>query len=378
MSLRSGVARTGLSASWLEATIHTFIHTPTPAPVPAEERRRVLRDPGFGRVFTDHMASAQWMPDEGWHDLRVRAIENYSLHPAAAVLHYAQEIFEGLKAFRHADGSIWLFRPDFNARRFVASAKRLALPQLPPDLFIDSVTALTKADQPWVPTAETKCSLYLRPYMFGSEAFLGVRPSARVDYGVIASPAGAYFAAGSGITLWVTETFARAGRGGTGAAKCGGNYASSLAAQIEAEQNGCQQVLYLTEGDRALEESGTMNLFLVTADRELITPHLGTILDGATRSSVLELASEHGLTPVERSMTIDELRARCADGTVIEMFAAGTAAVITPIVEFRGKNYNQVVNFGDPGAATLAFREHILGIQIGELPDKHNWLHRAA
>ncbi|MCG8915735.1 branched-chain amino acid aminotransferase [Actinokineospora sp. PR83] len=354
----------------------TFTHTPAPDPVPAEARQRALRDPGFGKVFTDHMASARWAPEAGWHDLRVRALENYSLHPASAVLHYAQEIFEGLKAFRHADDSIWLFRPEFNARRFVASAERLALPALPPELFVQSVVALVTADQAWVPTGPGERSLYLRPYMFGSEAFLGVRPSAQVDYGVIASPAGAYFTADSGVALWVSETYARAGRGGTGAAKCGGNYASSLAAQVEAQRNGCHQVLYLSEGDRALEESGTMNLFLVTADRHLVTPTLGTILDGATRNSVLELAAEHDLEPVERSVTIDELRTQCADGTVTEMFAAGTAAVITPILEFRGRGYTQAVGGGTPGATTLAIREHIVGIQFGTRPDTRGWLHR--
>ncbi|MBP2703750.1 branched-chain amino acid aminotransferase [Microbispora sp. RL4-1S] len=357
-----------------------FQFHPAERPLPDDEREKILADPGFGRHFTDHMASATWTPDAGWHDLRVAALAPVTLHPAAAVLHYAQEIFEGVKAFRHADGSVWLFRPELNARRFAHSARRLALPVLDEELFVESVTALVRADRSWVPPYDGERSLYVRPYMFGSEAFLGVRPAAEVRYGVIASPAAAYFAAGSGgVTLWVSENYTRAARGGTGAAKCGGNYASSLAAQVEAAEHGCDQVLYLSGDEhRHLEESGTMNLFLVTADREVVTPCLGTILDGVTRTSVLDLAVEHGLKAVERQVGIDELRAGCADGSIVEMFAAGTAAVITPIVGFKGNGYEQVVADGRPGAATLDIRRHIVDIQYGRAADTHNWLRRVA
>lgn len=357
---------------------NNFQLIPTTQPVAEDERARMLADPGFGRYFSDHMASATWTVDEGWHDLRITALAPYSLHPAASVLHYGQEVFEGLKAFRHADGSIWLFRPELNARRFANSARRLALPALSEELFLESIVELVRADQDWVPPFDGERSLYLRPYMFGSEAFLGVRAAAQVAYGAIASPAGAYFSSGvRGVTLWVSENYARAAKGGTGAAKCGGNYAASLAPQVEAQEQGCEQVLYLSDdSERYLEESGTMNLFLVTAGGELVTPGLGTILEGVTRASVLELAAEHDLKPVERRMRLDELRSGCADGSIIELFAAGTAAVITPIVGFKGPGYAQTVGDGQPGSTTLAIRQHILDVQFGRVPDTGNWLHR--
>ncbi|HEV2885460.1 MAG TPA: branched-chain amino acid aminotransferase [Jatrophihabitans sp.] len=346
-------------------------------PASERERAKILADPGFGRFFSDHMASASWTPEAGWHELEVKPLEHYSLHPAAAVLHYAQEIFEGLKAMRHSDGSIWLFRPELNARRFVNSAHRLALPVLAEELFLESVVELVRADQDWVPAYGGEQTLYLRPYMFGSETFLGVRPAVRVSYGVIASPAGAYFSSGiGGVTLWVTEQYSRAAKGGTGAAKCGGNYAASLAAQVEAQQHGCEQVLYLSDDeDRYLEESGTMNLFLVTADGELVTPGLGTILEGVTRDTVLELAAEHDLKPVERQLALPELRAGCADGSITEMFAAGTAAIITPILGFKGDGYAHTVGDGQPGEVTLAIRKHVLDLQFGRVADTRNWLH---
>jgi branched-chain amino acid aminotransferase len=355
-----------------------FQLTPTTQPLPEDERARILAEPGFGRFFTDHMASASWSVDDGWHDLRIAPLEPYSLHPAASVLHYGQEVFEGLKAFRHADGSIWLFRPELNARRFANSARRLALPVLSEELFLESIVELVRADQDWVPPHDGERSLYLRPYMFGSEAFLGVRAAVEVRYGVIASPAASYFSSGvSGVTLWVSENYARAAKGGTGAAKCGGNYAASLAPQVEAQQQGCEQVLYLSDDDdRFLEESGTMNLFLVTSGGELVTPGLGTILEGVTRASVLELAAEHDLKPVERRLRLDELRAGCADGSITEMFAAGTAAVITPIVGFKGNGYEHTVGDSQPGSVTLAIRQHILDVQFGRVADAGNWLHR--
>jgi branched-chain amino acid aminotransferase len=349
-----------------------------PHPVPDATRRSILSDPGFGRYFTDHMARARWTPDGGWHDRRVGPLEPFTLHPSAAVLHYAQEIFEGLKAYRHADGSVWLFRPRLNARRFQASARRLALPELDEQTFLTSIEALVRVDEPWVPDHEGEGSLYLRPFMFASEAFLGVRPAAQITYAVIASPAGPYFASGvSGLTLWVSTTFTRAAAGGTGAAKCGGNYAGSLAAQLQAQENGCDQVLYLDgAGNGVLEESGTMNLCLVTSDGRLVTPGLGTILDGVTRDSVLTLAGDHGLTAVERPITLQELRAGCRQGTITEAFATGTAAVITPIVRFKGDGFEFAVGDGGPGKQTLVLREHILDVQYGRAPDPRGWTHR--
>lgn len=350
----------------------------TTDPVSGVERASILAAPEFGRYFTDHMASALWTPEGGWHGRKVGPLEPFTLHPSAAVLHYGQEIFEGLKAYRHADGSVWLFRPEANARRFARSAERLALPQLSEEDFLTSVEELVRADEAWVPQPASEESLYLRPFMFASESFLGVRPAAQVIYSVIASPAGPYFPSGlTGVTLWVTSTFTRAAKGGTGTAKCGGNYAAGLAAQIEAEKHDCDQVMYLdSEGKGSLEESGTMNLCLVTSDGALITPELGTILDGVTRDTILTLASDFGLTPVERSVGLDELRSGAADGSIAEVFAAGTAAVVTPVVGFKGDGYAFTIGDGEPGKRTAALRERVLDIQYGRVLDKRNWMRR--
>jgi branched-chain amino acid aminotransferase len=308
----------------------------------------------------------------------VTALAPFSLHPATAVLHYAQEIFEGLKAYRHADGGVWLFRPELNARRFARSARRLALPVLDEEVFIESIAALVDVDRAWVPAHGGEESLYLRPYMFASESFIGVRPANEVTYAVIACPAGAYFPGEiAGVSLWISQTYTRAMPGGTGAAKCGGNYAASLAPQIEARGHGCDQVLYLGgENQRLIDESGTMNVFFVTADRQLITPCLGTILDGVTRSSVLALAHEHQLEPVERGFSRDELRQGAAGGTITEAFAAGTAAVITPIVSIAGDDFALTLGDGQPGRETVRFRRHLVDIHHGRAPDLHGWMHR--
>jgi branched-chain amino acid aminotransferase len=355
-----------------------FILSRTECPVPDDKRVAMLAAPGFGQYFTDHMASATWTPDVGWHDRRIRPLEPFALHPSAAVLHYAQEVFEGLKAYRHADGSVWLFRPEDNARRFARSAGRLALPELAEEDFLAGIEELIRVDEAWVPMPASEESLYIRPFMFASEPFLGLRPSARVTYSVIATPAGPYFVSGvTGITLWVSSRYTRAARGGTGAAKCGANYAAGMAAQVEAREHGCDQVMYLdSSGDGTLEESGAMNLCLVTEDGELITPALGTILEGVTRDTLLTLAPEFGLTPVERRITLDELRSKAASGSITEVFAAGTAAVVTPIVGFKGDGYRFSIGDGEPGKYTLALRRHVLDIQYGRAEDRHGWLRR--
>jgi branched-chain amino acid aminotransferase len=350
----------------------------TDHPTPEQTRQQVLADPGFGRYFTDHMVTMVWTPDAGWHDHQVSALAPFTLHPGAAVLHYAQEILEGLKAFRRPDGSVWLFRPALNARRFAASAARMVLPEVDEETFIESVAALVRADEAWVPPYDGEQSLYLRPFMFASEAFLGVRPAAHVTYCVIACPAGAYFPNGmTGVTLWISTRYSRASIGGTGAAKCGGNYGASLAPQREALAHDCEQVLYLGgESRRDIDESGTMNVFFVTRDRQLITPSLGTILDGVTRDSVLTLAAERGLDPVERSIGMDEIRHGLADGSVTEAFAAGTAAVITPIIALKSDEFAAPVGDGKPGTYTRQFREHLLDIQYGRAEDTYGWMHQ--
>jgi len=354
--------------------------------VPAVERQAQLADPGFGRYFTDHMASATWTTEDGWHDRLIGPRVPFVLDPAAAVLHYAQEIFEGLKAFRHDDGSVWLFRPEMNAQRFRGSAHRLALPQLAEQDFLDACAGLVRTDRDWVPSGGGERSLYLRPFMFAAEAALSVRPARRVIFAVVASPAGSYFTAhqpggttANGIRLWASQTVARAANGGTGAAKCGGNYAAGLAAQLDAAAHGCEQVLYVDGASHSwLEESGTMNLYLVTASGELVTPELGTILAGVTRDSVLQLAADHDLRPVERQVGLRELVEGLQSGTFVEAFACGTAAVITSIVEIRGADFTASVGDGEPGPATIRLRRQLVDIQLGRAPAPSGWLTRVS
>ncbi|GAA4777347.1 branched-chain amino acid aminotransferase [Actinomycetospora chlora] len=342
------------------------------------ERDAILADPGFGRHVTDHMVVADWSSTGGWTVPRVTPYGPLTLQPSAAVLHYSQEIFEGLKAYRHADGGIHLFRPERNARRFAASARMLALPELAEQDFLDAVAALLRADHAWVPDGTGERSLYLRPFTVATEPFLGVRAAAEATFAVIGGPAGAYFPGGvTGIGLWVSTEHSRAAPGGTGAAKCGGNYAAGLAAQAEAKARGCDQVLFLDATEhRWLEEAGTMNVVVVTADGTLATPPLGTILDGVTRHSVLTLAPEHGLVPVERPIAIDEVLRGCADGSVTEVFAVGTAAVVTPVTSLVHAGVTTTVGDGAPGPHALAIREHLTDIQYGRAADVHGWMRR--
>jgi branched-chain amino acid aminotransferase len=350
---------------------------PHPSPTSPERRAEILADPGFGLYFTDHMYVAEWTPDDGWHRARIQPYGPFTVDPATSVLHYAQEIFEGTKAYRHADGSVWSFRPDANAKRFQRSAVRLALPQLPVDHFIESLHALVRADSEWVPSGEGQ-SLYMRPFMFASEVFLGVRPSKHVTYAVIASPAGPYFSGGvRPVNMWLSEEYTRAAPGGTGAAKCGGNYAASLIAQQEAIENGCDQVVFLDAREQqAIEELGGMNVFLVYDNGTLVTPELnGSILEGVTRSSLLALADELGYKVDERKVTIDEWREGVSNGDITEVFACGTAAVITPVGTLRWRG-GEVSTGPDAGPLTLKLRERLLDVQYGRVEDMHGWMHR--
>jgi branched-chain amino acid aminotransferase len=356
-----------------------FRVVPHPSPAPTADRERILRAPRFGESFTDHMALVDWTRDRGWHDPRVVPLAPLPIHPATGVLHYAQEIFEGLKVYRHPDGSLHLFRPELNARRFRGSARRLALPELPEDLFLASLDALIGADAGWVPAAPGH-SLYLRPFAIASETFLGVRPSDEARYCVIAGPAGAYFPGGdAGVALWLSTTFSRAGRGGTGAAKCGGNYAASLVAQEEAREHGCDQVLFTDAATNAwVEEAGSMNIFFAFADGTVATPPAsGTILEGVTRASVLELAADLGHPVAERPIAVREWADAAASGELREVFATGTAAVITPIA--RLVRADGVVTTPTPGFGPVAARLHreLTGIQYGTLPDRFGWLRPA-
>jgi branched-chain amino acid aminotransferase len=340
------------------------------------ERDAILASPGFGLHFTDHMVAITWDKAQGWHDAEVRAYGPLSLDPAASVLHYGQEIFEGIKAYRHADGSIWTFRPDANGKRLQRSAARLALPQLPVNEFVESLRQLVAIDGDWVPSAP-ETSLYFRPFMIATEAFLGVRAAQQAGYYVIASPAGAYFAKGvAPVSIWLSEDYARAGKGGTGAAKCGGNYAASLLPQQEAQAQGCSQVLFLdpVEG-KYLEELGGMNVFLVYKDGRIVTPELsGSILEGITRESIIQIARDRGHTVEERKISIDEWKQGVASGDIVEVFACGTAAVITPIGQLKGKGF-EVGDISAPaGEVTMGIRKELTDIQYGRLPDRHGWL----
>jgi branched-chain amino acid aminotransferase len=342
-----------------------------------EEREQILSHPGFGKFFTDHMVDICWSENGGWHRPRVQPYGPIALDPAAAVLHYAQEIFEGLKAYRHADGSIWTFRAEANAARMQRSARRLALPELPTEYFIESLRQLIAVDSDWVPSAP-ETSLYFRPFMFAKEAFLGVRAAKKVNYYVIASPAGAYFSGGvAPVSIWLSTDYARAGKGGTGAAKTGGNYASSLIAQQEATEHGCAQVMFLDSAEgKYLEELGGMNVVLVHKDGTLITPESPSILEGITLDSVLQLARDRGLATEMRRVSIDEWREGFDAGDITEVFACGTAASITPVAQLKAANFTIGSEDAPAGELTMSLRQELTDIQYGRVPDQHGWLTR--
>ena len=352
--------------------------TPSSAPVSDERLAEILADPGFGVAFTDHMFTVEWTPSQGWHAARITPYGPLQLDPATAVLHYAQEIFEGMKAYRHDDGSVWTFRPEANAERMVGSSRRLALPELPPDDFVQAVDALIAVDQRWVPSGEGEKSLYLRPFMFASEAFLGVRPAQHVTFMVIASPAGAYFKGGvKPVSLWLSTDYSRAGRGGMGAAKTGGNYASSLVAQQQAMAEGCDQVVFLdAEESTYIEELGGMNLYFVYADGRIATPETGTILPGITRSSIIALAEKRGHAVEERKVSIDEWRQGVASGEIVEIFACGTAAVVTPVGTLKSTDGETAAAADTSGPVTTSIRQALVDIQFGRAEDTFGWMHR--
>ncbi|MCO6177634.1 branched-chain amino acid aminotransferase [Ciceribacter sp. RN22] len=354
----------------------TFAINPNANPMPEADRLKAFENLGFGTLFSDHMAVIRWSADKGWHSAEVTARAPFPLDPAAAVLHYAQEIFEGMKAYRAADGRAVLFRPEENARRFNESARRMAMPELPEALFVEAVEQLVRADARWIPAAEGS-SLYLRPFMFASEAFLGVRPSKEYIFCVIASPVGPYFKGGAKpVSIWVSEHYTRASAGGTGAAKCGGNYAGSLVAQAVAHEHGCDQVVFLDAAEnRWIEELGGMNVFVVMADGSLVTPPLGgTILPGITRKSLIALARDLGYTVREERYAFEDWKADVASGKAKEAFACGTAAVVAAIgkVKFPGGEF--VINSGETGPVTAKLRDALVGIQRGQTNDAHGWL----
>ena len=360
----------------------TFDVRPGADPVPALERDRILASPGFGEVFTDHMVTLRWSADRGWHDGRLEPYGPLMLEPATAVFHYAQEIFEGLKAYRQGGGPIVAFRPSANAARFNRSAARLAMPELPEAAFLRSIELLVSQDRDWVPVAEGH-SLYLRPFMIATQRGLGVnRPSAEYLYTVIASPAAAYFKGGiQPVSVWLSAEYTRAAPGGTGEAKCGGNYAAAFAGQIQAVDSGCDQVVWLDAVERRwVEEMGGMNLFFVYGTgphARIMTPALtGTMLPGITRDSLLKLGPDLGFPAEEGRISVDQWRAGCESGDLTEVFACGTAAVITPVGQVKSADGEWVIGDGTPGPVTMRLREELVGIQYGHRPDPYGWVHK--
>ncbi len=356
----------------------TFEIRPLAETLPAEARAAKLENPGFGRIFTEHMASLRYSEGKGWHGGLVGAYEPLMMDPASSVLHYGQAIFEGFKAYHQPDGGIRTFRPFENARRFNTSARRLAMPELPEALFVEAADLLIRQDREWVP-GEIGHSLYMRPLMIGTEAALGVRPSKEYLFLMLASPAGAYFAGGvKPVTVWVSPDYTRAAPGGTGAAKCGGNYATSLVAQAEAIEAGCDQVVFLDAVERRfVDELGGMNVFFVYDDDTLVTPPLtGTILPGITRDSVITLAGTFGYTVAERQYSIEQWQADAASGHLREAFACGTAAVITPIGTVRSADGEFAIGGGEEGPVTQRLRQTLVDIQRGRIADEYGWVQR--
>ena len=359
-----------------------FSITKTDNPVSDAERQAILENPAFGKTFTDHMVSIEWTEEDGWHDARVRPYGPISLDPATSVLHYGQAIFEGLKAYRHEDDSITTFRPEQNAARFQHSAHRLAMPELPEETFIEAIKQLVTVDQDWVPAAGGEAALYLRPFMISTEATLGVKPSSSYTFYLIASPAGAYFSGGiKPVSVWISKEYVRAAPGGTGDAKFAGNYAASLLAQAEAEEKGCDQVVWLDAIERKyIEEMGGMNLMFVEGsgdNAKLITPALsGSLLAGITRKSLLQVAEDLGYAPEERKITVDDWRNGAESGQITETLACGTAAVITPVGRVLSADGEFTINNNEAGPITMQLRERLRGIQNGTVEDTHGWNYR--
>lgn len=358
-----------------------FKVTKNPNPTPDAEREQIIANPTFGTHFTDHQVVVVWEKDKGWHSHQVIPYGPILMDPSAAVLHYGQEIFEGIKAYRHKDGSIWTFRPEMNAKRLQKSAHRMALPELPIETFVESLRQLIAVDGAWVPTQDGEKTLYFRPFEIAAENFLGVRAAHRAEYRVIASPVGPYFTGGiKPVSIWIALDSARAGKHGTGEAKTGGNYAASLLAQNEGYENGCSQVVFLdAESATYIEELGGMNLFFVFKDGSVVTPALdGTILHGITRDSVITLLKDRGHKVEERKFSLDELRNAVKSGDLVEVFACGTAAVVTPVGLLKSRKEEIEIGGGEPGALTVSIREELTSIQYGNLPDKHGWLVKLA
>ncbi len=351
-------------------------------PLPDDRKKPKYTDEsalGFGKLFTDRMFIAEWKAGRGWGDARIEPYGPFVLDPAALVFHYAQEIFEGLKAYKWSDGTIALFRPEMNARRFNISAERLCMPEVPEELFLQGVEELVRMERDWVPSSEGT-SLYIRPTLIAVEPVLGVKPSEHYYFYIILSPVGAYYAAGfNPIKILVEDRYVRAVPGGTGEAKTGGNYASSLKAGLEAKKKGFDQVLWLDGVHRRyVEEVGAMNMFFAYEDRVVTAPLAGSILNGVTRGSVLQLADTLGFRVEERAIDIEELMADVRSGKVKEAFGSGTAAVISPVGTLCYKGESCSVGDGGVGQLTRKLYDRLTGIQTGKLADTFGWVRKIA
>jgi branched-chain amino acid aminotransferase len=346
----------------------------------AEQRAQIMTKLGFGRVFTEHMVTIRYAGG-AWQRGELVPYGPITLDPAASVLHYGQAIFEGFKAYRQPGGGVATFRPDANGRRFAASARRLAMPELPVELFVGASDVLLRQEQAWVPSGAGE-SIYMRPLMIATEAALGVKPAKEYVFLLFGSPSGDYFPQGmKPISLWLCTDYVRAAPGGTGEAKCAGNYAASLLAQQKAIDEGCVQVIWLDAVERKwVEEMGGMNLFFVyknDSGYKLVTPKLtGTLLAGVTRDSLLKLAVDLGMAVEERMVSVQDWERDLKNGSMVEVFACGTAAVITPVGEVKFDGGSWSIHGGESGPVATQLREALLAIQYGTSPDTHGWMHR--
>lgn len=329
---------------------------------------------GFGKRFTDHMFMMDYTEGKGWHDARIVPFQDLKISPACMVFHYGQEMFEGLKAYKGADGSAYLFRPDMNAKRTNSSNKRLVIPELPEEYFVEAVKAVVKVDEDWIPT-DPGTSLYVRPFIIATDSFLGVAPSKTYLFMIILSPSGAYYESGlAPVGIWIEDEYVRAVKGGMGFSKTGGNYAASLIAQVKAHDEGFSQVLWLDGVERKyIEEVGAMNIFF-KINGTVVTPMLnGSILPGITRNSVITVCKDWGIPVEERRISVDELIEAQKNGKLDEVFGTGTAAVISPVGKLRYVDEVMTINGGKIGELSQKLYDTITGIQTGVLPDKFGW-----
>jgi branched-chain amino acid aminotransferase len=347
------------------------------------ERREVLKDKpdqhnlGFGKYFTDHMFLMDWTSEEGWHDARIVPYGALPTDPATMVLHYAQETFEGLKAYRDTEGNVQLFRPEMNAQRMINSNRRLCMAELPVDMFVEAVEAIVKYEEDWIPTLP-ETSLYIRPFMYAAQPGVGVHPANHYIFCIILSPVGNYYPEGvNPVKIWVEDEYVRAVKGGTGFTKCGGNYAASIAAQVKAEEHGYTQVLWLDGVHRKyVEEVGTMNAMFKIDGKIVTAPLEGSVLPGVTRDSIITILKDWGYTVEERLLSIDELIEASKTGKLEEAFGTGTAAVISPIGQLYYQGEEFVINDFKTGELTQKLYDTLTGIQWGKVEDKYGWVRK--